>query len=276
MTEIYYYSGTGFTLKAARIMAEEMSKRQSEEVRLIPIVSQMQQGTAVSRAKKIGLLMPMHAFGLPKAFIEFFKTFQCPDAEYVFALVTRGGAPTRMHKTLQRFLKRQNKALNAFQYATAPNTFDVIYKVHTDDEVADGRDNFENDVRRFAKVVQKNQDSIDLGYRSIMTEFVLYPMIRILATATGYFNLQNDYYADSKCNGCGSCEKMCLSNKIVMKDQKPVWQKKVSCHFCLACLHLCPAKAVQVAKTESPKLDRIFCPGTKIRDIACQKTGEID
>lgn len=29
------------------------------------------------------------------------------------------------------------------------------------------------------------------------------------------------FYSDSKCNGCGICEKVCLSNKVEMVDKRP-------------------------------------------------------
>jgi len=40
----------------------------------------------------------------------------------------------------------------------------------------------------------------------------------------------NYFYTDSKCVGCDICEKVCLSQKIKLKNKKPVWQKNVKCY----------------------------------------------
>ncbi|GAH26880.1 unnamed protein product [marine sediment metagenome] len=53
----------------------------------------------------------------------------------------------------------------------------------------------------------------------------------------------NYFYADSKCTGCGICEKVCLSQKIKMINKKPVWQKNVKCYLCYACLNYCPEQS---------------------------------
>lgn len=54
------------------------------------------------------------------------------------------------------------------------------------------------------------------------------------------------FYADSNCTGCGICEKVCLSGKIQMRNDKPVWQKSITCYLCYSCLNYCPKSAVQI------------------------------
>lgn len=57
----------------------------------------------------------------------------------------------------------------------------------------------------------------------------------------------NDYfYSDSKCKGCGTCEKVCLSGKVEMSDGKPAWRTDVDCYMCYACLNYCPTQSVQI------------------------------
>lgn len=267
MIDIYYYSGTGFTLKAAKILKERLT----EEVRLIPIASTGLEHQIVSRTTTIGLLMPMHAFGMPIAFEQFMKKFRCPNADYVFSIVTRGGAPTRIHKQIEKYLKKNDKNLNAFKYATAPNTFDIIFEIHSNKEMLEARENFEQDIEMFANVVNCREQKIDLSYRNHLVEFILFPILRRVTLITGYFKLQNDFYVDDKCTSCGQCEAMCLSGKIKLKEGKPVWVRDIQCQYCLACLHLCPSKAIQIRKTKTHKMERMYHPEVKCKDIAKQK-----
>jgi Pyruvate/2-oxoacid:ferredoxin oxidoreductase delta subunit len=266
-TEIFYYSGTGFTLEAAKIAASAIGG----EIKLTPIVGAMKRIEKVSNARRIGLFMPMHAFGMPKAFDEFLNTYRFPGAEYLFALVTRGGAPTVMHRKIDIKLKKQKKRLNAFGYATAPNTFDIVYRVHDTPKMAQGRANFADDIRRFSGRIRAGESFIDRGYRNWALETLLFPTLRGINRATGYFRLQEAFYADSKCSGCGTCEHVCLSGKIRMVDGKPEWQKSVSCQFCLACVNLCPEEAIQVRNSRTSERPRIHFPGVDVREIAAQK-----
>ncbi|MGE5485854.1 MAG: 4Fe-4S dicluster domain-containing protein [Ignavibacteriales bacterium] len=52
----------------------------------------------------------------------------------------------------------------------------------------------------------------------------------------------DSFYSDQKCLGCGTCERVCLSGRVWMVDKKPVWDGKVRCYTCRACLNYCPAQ----------------------------------
>jgi ferredoxin len=68
-------------------------------------------------------------------------------------------------------------------------------------------------------------------YRNYLLEkLVLWGM-----TTAEYIGGVNYFYTDTKCNGCGICERVCLSKKIKMTDNKPIWQKNpLLCVFCLS------------------------------------------
>ena len=266
-TEIYYYSGSGFTLTAAKRMAAELRG----DVVLTPIVAAMREQKTTSDADKVGLFMPMHAFGVPIPVREFLKSARFPKACYTFALMTRGGGPGRIDKQINRYLRRQGKRLNAFTFVSNPNTFDIIYPVPVDETMRQERARHDDDIRAFARVVDASQDSIRLGYRNRKLEYSLFPILKIVNRITGYFSLQKNLYANEQCVGCGQCAEACLSGKISMRDGKPHWDPNVNCHFCLACLHLCPQTAVQVRRTKTPQSERIHAAGVTLKDIAAQK-----
>lgn len=267
MTEIFYYSGTGFTLKAAKLLKEKING----DVKLSPIISAIRKKDFSSNANRVGLLMPMHAFGIPIPFLNFLKNADFKNAEYIFSLVTRGGAPTRMHIEIDKILKKNGKKLNLFHYVTTPNTFDIIFPVHTTAEMAKEREEFNETVTNIADLVNDDKEIINKGYRNRFFEWTLFPLLKILNRKTGYFNLQSSFYSDSKCTGCGICEEMCLSEKIKLRQNKPNWNKNIQCQFCLSCLHLCPSKSVQVANSKTPELGRIYCNDIDYKDIANQK-----
>jgi len=85
-----------------------------------------------------------------------------------------------------------------------------------------------------------------------------------------------EFYSNSKCAGCGTCEKVCLSGKVKMVNEKPVWQEDVQCFYCDACLNYCPEQAVQIGsnrflKSYTEENGRYFHPYATADDIAGQK-----
>ena len=56
----------------------------------------------------------------------------------------------------------------------------------------------------------------------------------------------NYFFVESRCIGCGTCERICLSQKIRVQDKKPVRQKNGLRYMCFACLNSCPTQAVQI------------------------------
>ncbi len=80
-----------------------------------------------------------------------------------------------------------------------------------------------------------------------------------------------DFYADADCTGCGLCEKVCLSQKIRMVEDKPVWQEDVQCYFCYACFSFCPLQSVMVRGIYTKKGDRYCHPQVTAAEIGLQK-----
>ena len=88
--------------------------------------------------------------------------------------------------------------------------------------------------------------------------------------------VKNYFYSDSKCTGCGICEKVCPFQKITMEDNKPLWQHNVDCYMGYACLNFCPTKAIQIYSKiymKSYTLERggYLHPYTTADNIAGQK-----
>ncbi|MBN2536083.1 MAG: EFR1 family ferrodoxin [Spirochaetales bacterium] len=97
------------------------------------------------------------------------------------------------------------------------------------------------------------------------------PILIFIYNKTRYFNLENKFYADINCTGCGICSKICLSGKIKMKDNKPTWNKKIKCIFCFACIHYCPAHAIQIKNGKTIVRGRYHHPEVSAGEIINQK-----
>ncbi len=76
--------------------------------------------------------------------------------------------------------------------------------------------------------------------------------------------MDKKFYIDEKCNECGICEKVCISNNISMKDNKPTWNQ--NCEQCLACIQWCPTKAIQYGP-KTINYERYHHPQIKLSEM---------
>lgn len=54
------------------------------------------------------------------------------------------------------------------------------------------------------------------------------------------------FRATDACIGCGSCARLCMTNNIRIVEGRPVWGD--NCTHCMACICLCPQKAVEYGR----------------------------
>jgi Pyruvate/2-oxoacid:ferredoxin oxidoreductase delta subunit len=57
------------------------------------------------------------------------------------------------------------------------------------------------------------------------------------------------------------------------ENNTPDWQKDVPCYYCFACIHFCPAHAIQIKGGKTSKKSRYHHPSVDAADIAAQKQG---
>lgn len=84
-TEIYFFSGTGNSLFAAREI-----KRLILDAELIPIVRALKEKNFVTKAENVGFVFPVHGMTIPFPVRLFLKRMDAASASYFFAAATQG------------------------------------------------------------------------------------------------------------------------------------------------------------------------------------------
>ena len=79
--------------------------------------------------------------------------------------------------------------------------------------------------------------------------------------------MDEKYYVDENCNGCGICQKICPVDNIKLVNEKPEWQHK--CQMCTACLHYCPQIAIQWGEY-TPGRERYNHPKIEMKELLAQ------
>ncbi|MGB6369814.1 MAG: EFR1 family ferrodoxin [Atribacterota bacterium] len=266
-TEIYYFSGTGNSF----YVAKELQKRIIDS-KLIPIVNLLNKDVIKTNAETVGFVFSILFTAIPMPVKNFIKKLDLKSTKYIFAIATRLGTPHSAFTDIEKILKKKGKSLDShFALNMASNDPKYDYKVPTKKEIK----KLESVVHNKLDFIQKNiinkeknrgkDTNITTPVSSLLVKLV--PFIRPFLEFTG---LKSHYYADSKCIGCGTCEKVCLSKKIKMINEKPVWQKNVKCFYCYACINYCPMQSVQI-KSFTEKNGRYSHPYATANNIAGQK-----
>jgi len=272
-TEIYYFSGTGNSLHVAK----EIQKR-IPETNLIPLISLLNKDTIETKGDTVGFVFPIHFVTLPMIVKSIIKKLNLKSAKYIFAIVTRYGTPcSTAFSKIEKILKKKGKSLDSYLILNMASNDPKFEGWHppTKEEIAE----FESEIQDRLNSFQKNIIN-KVKYRENDTR-ITFP-VNLVFEQLGSLIIEvssdpgKNFYADAKCSGCGICETVCLSQKIKMIDKKPMWQKKVKCFSCYACLNFCPLQSVQMRsgrfiKFYTDKNGRYHHPEATMNDIAGQK-----
>ena len=250
-TQIYYFSGTGNSLFVAR----ELQKR-LEDTEIEPIVRFIDQPKVQVSGSVIGIVFPVHALTIPVVVKRFIMKTDFGSANYIFAVATRYGSVFRGFEKISKLLRKKRKSLDSRL---------VLNMGHNEGRhkgyIAPSKEDIEimekdalQKLDAFAKIVRENKTSLpaDTGVtlptgKNRLTSFLIEKTVLWGMDLSAHIGGVQYFYADENCNGCGTCAKVCLSGKIAMQNNRPVWQKNVLCTMCFACLNYCPKRAVQIS-----------------------------
>ncbi|KAF5042899.1 hypothetical protein DSECCO2_507850 [anaerobic digester metagenome] len=124
-TVIYYFTGTGNSLAAARKIAGALGGCE-----LVPIASLAKTPGAIApEAERVGIVCPVYDCGLPVMIAGFADRLDLSRAKYTFAVVTMGGLGVSALHQLDRILReRQNRRLDAAFAVSMPGNFPPLMR----------------------------------------------------------------------------------------------------------------------------------------------------
>ncbi len=248
-TELFYFSGTGNTLHVSK----ELSRRLPGS-RLVPIAGLATLATIRTEAARVGVLSPLHGMTLPIPVEAFLKRLDPESADFIFAVTTRGGTRSRGFAKMQRILGSKGRQLDASFILDMPSNDPKFkeYRAPSDSELKELDDRLMRQLDEVSRAIA-NRESHQVSGDDGITFSRIRPIAFLLETLVGlgmafakYTGANKYFYADEKCKGCGTCEKVCPSGKIRLEGGGPQWQRSVPCALCYACLNFCPREAVQI------------------------------
>jgi ferredoxin len=236
-TTIFYFTGTGNSLKIAKDIASQLG-----DTALIPVQKAIKETLDLS-ADRIGLVFPVYMWGMPSIIAEFAKKMRPGNDKYVFAVVTYGGMPGATLLNLSRAFKKQGTTLSAGFGIQMPGNYIPMYGAKPE----------ESQKIKFEKAAEKVNRIVDIIKKGVSCKpaangFLANALLSLVYKSgmPRIHQMDKSFVVLDNCTSCGICRMVCPVENITMVNGKPVWQGK--CEQCMACIQLCPVEAIQYGK----------------------------
>lgn len=239
--KILYFTATGNSLYIAKAFGGE----------LLSIPQMIKEGTFEFTDEKIGIIFPLHAWGVPSYVVDFLKktTFNC---DYLFAVTTYGIYSGAVAKHLMDIGNESGF------------TFDYINKIKMVDNYVPTFDMKKQIEKEPKKQIEKHlaavRSDIEASKKWILKEnFLQKASFNYMAKKEGKpFNekrlkfhvygegIENYISVEDSCTQCGICARVCPVDNIEIDHENGKISLNDRCFMCFACVHHCPSNAIHI------------------------------
>jgi formate hydrogenlyase subunit 6/NADH:ubiquinone oxidoreductase subunit I len=246
-TRIFWFSGTGNSLYAAKQLAMEF-----ENAQLVQITNEAPSGIVGGKGEKIGFVFPLYYINIPRAVRAFVEKLEIKPDTYIFIIETMGAIGYGSIATMKNALKAKGHKLSYSRGLRMPANNVLLYNPAEPSKHETMSEKINAKIKSFAADIKTETQSIKSLPFSMKT---LYKNIQAL---------DSKFTVGEKCIGCEICEKLCPVRNIKMENDKPKWLHR--CEHCVACISWCPTQAIEYGnKTQARR--RYRNPKIKVEEL---------
>lgn len=251
-TTIYYFTGTGNSLKIAKDLKDEL-----EDANIIQICKHNMNIKSDIQSERIGFVFPVYLRGLPHMVKRFVENLTINTNAYFFAVASYGSYAALSFEQLHVLLQDKGAVLSGAFGIPMPGTMWSMYYPHPKEDY-------------ISRIEAQKEKAINIAKEINNRTIVKLQNIPMRASEEKMYKAfqpageDKDFWTDEKCDGCEICSKICSANNIKIIDKKPTWQHQ--CEQCLACLHWCPKESIQY-KRDSLNKERYHNPYIKVQEL---------
>ena len=251
---IFYFSATGNSQSAAEQIASALDSK------LISIGLALRDGHFdfdISGDEYLGFVVPTFAYTLPAPVAMFIEKLNLTGwaGQHTFGVFTCGEGSGDEDAALTLALKNKDIGYNGSFDVVMPDNF-ILWSNLPSEAALNRRLSAARSTVDAIIAKLKNKEN---GRLTTKTPRMPFMPAETVSTAAGTSKMR----VTDRCVGCGNCAKLCPMGCISIKDGAPVWEG--SCSMCLACLHHCPAGAVEYENQTVGK-KRYVNPDCKVQE----------
>ncbi|MDR1940632.1 MAG: EFR1 family ferrodoxin [Clostridiales bacterium] len=247
---VLYFTAMGNSLYVA--------KRLDEKPISIPQI--INGGSPEFKASAIGVVFPIYCAEPPKSVKEFLKkaAFQ---TDYLYFVMTYGKHDCDCPEWTARFCEKSERKPDYI--ATVKMVDNYLPAFDMNEQTAIDK-NVDGQLSAIIKAVSERQKGVPIATKNgVKLHKLVALMNRIMP---GFNNGKRLKMLNDKCTGCGICTKVCPVGNIKIENDGKAKRKERVCEFCLACIQLCPRKAIGI-KPDKNKNARYKNPNITLEEI---------
>lgn len=239
---LYYFTGTG----NSRYVAQRLAKALGDTVAFMP---DHIPATVPDNGEPVGFVMPVYFWGIPTAALRFAQQLTIHGNHYTYTVLDPSGSTGDAVSMFEKALRHK---VDAHYSLLMPDTYAPMFECadHAKNDAVLTRAESEiDDIIAHLRNNDKGDFDPHRGIGKLYT-VTMYPLYRASTTRR--------FAVNDACTGCGLCAQLCPDHFITLEGGKPTWRPG-HCNLCFACLHHCPAFAIQYGRN-SRKHGQYTCP----------------
>lgn len=248
---IYFYTGTGNSLRAAKIIAEEI-----KDCEIIAITEKTEMDIPMDY-ERIGFVFPVYFQGLPKIVADFINNCNISEHQntYFFAIATYGALHGNAIPQIKKLLLERGIHLHYGQNLRMFSNYVVMYNMSKN--VIKETMQSEQKALLIARNIADKQENRIPAFHKLVNWYYQKQMSRVPRA-------DENFSVSDNCISCGKCKAVCASRNIIMKNGRPVFQHH--CNQCMGCIQYCPKRAINY-KTKTQERRRYTHPDISFQEL---------
>jgi ferredoxin len=209
----------------------------------------------------IGLIFPVHIWGVPRWVLKFLDELKRISPAYIFAIANNAGQVSNTLVQLKKVMESKDLVLSDGWSIVMPSNYIPWGGPGPLDKQ---NQRFQAAQLKLSTIAEKVQCRV----KAPVEKGPLWQ--RIVFTALYKFSfpyihkMDNKFWVDERCNQCSICVNICPTQNIDIQNGKLTWHSR--CEQCLSCIQWCPKEALQYG-TKTPSYPRYHHPEVKVKDL---------
>ena len=231
---IFYFTGTGNSLYAAKKLADE-----SEQI--VSIVEALR-GKAfhytLKEGEALGFVFPVYFYTVSDPVLELVRKLTVENTGFVYAVIPCGASIGAAGGLLKSELKKRGLELQRVDALVVPDGALIFYDIDSPEKMRKTLEAATKELASIKRAIDRRESNVIKGSPALG---------KVWLAAYHACMSTKPFHADEKCIGCGKCASICPAGAIEMIDGRPAWTKS-KCLKCCGCINRCPVSAIQYGK----------------------------
>ncbi len=241
---ILYFSATGNT----QFLATELAEKLGDDC--IDLLSRIKNNdlSEIRSDRPFIILTPVYVCEMPRFLSKYFRKVKLTGDRRVYFIANSAGYGGITGYLAKKLFRRKGMQFMGYSEVVMPrNYFIGHYPPQTRDEIQSRLINACRQTDEIAQTI-KSGGKLRARYVFMFEKLITIPFNPVWSK---YKMPAKDFFANSKCIGCGKCERLCPLNNISIVGKKPKWGD--NCTHCMACIGNCPAEAIEYGNISREK-----------------------